>query len=132
MVLLITGRKNRRYIPRVKKKTKAANCVFLTEDRICTNKKSHKYCEKCFEATYCTYRVKEKICENTNDNSDTTSIMKSYRQKGVWITHKTFGKGQVIEVNGQHITVLFDSGIKTEMSLKYCIKNKVIELFSTK
>lgn len=42
------------------KKVKAANCIYLTEDRECQNKKSPNYLAKCFAASYCTFKVKEK------------------------------------------------------------------------
>ena len=40
------------------KKEKAADCIYLTKDRICRNSKCFKNGEKCFVATHCKYRVK--------------------------------------------------------------------------
>ena len=42
------------------KRGKAADCIYLTEDRVCQNKKSPHYLAKCFAASYCTFKVKEK------------------------------------------------------------------------
>ena len=42
------------------KKAKAADCIYLTENRECQNKKSPNYLAKCFAASYCTFKVKEK------------------------------------------------------------------------
>ena len=41
------------------KKSKAADCIYLTENRECQNKKSPHYLSKCFAASYCTFKVKE-------------------------------------------------------------------------
>lgn len=41
------------------KKAKAADCIYLTENRECQNKKSPHYLAKCFAASYCTFKVKE-------------------------------------------------------------------------
>ena len=40
------------------KKEKAADCIYLTKDRICRKGGCPKKGEKCFVATYCKYRVK--------------------------------------------------------------------------
>lgn len=126
MVLLVTGKKNSKFIPRVKKKKKAANCIFLTVDRKCTNKKSPRYCEKCFEATYCTYRIKEKINSVSEDNSEVNEL-KKYRKVGLWITHNFFGRGQIISVKGVHAIIRFNEGKEVEINLEHCIKNNVIK-----
>lgn len=126
MVLLITGKKNSKFIPRVRKKKKAANCIFLTEDRKCTNKKSPRYCEKCFEATYCTYRIKEKDNGSLKNNSE-ADVLRRYRNVGLWITHNFFGRGQIVSVKGVHAIVRFDEGKEVEINLEYCIKNNVIK-----
>lgn len=41
-------------------KAKASNCVYLSEDRVCHNKKSPDYLAKCFAASYCTFKEREK------------------------------------------------------------------------
>ena len=126
MVLLITGKKNSKFIPRVRKKKKAANCIFLTENRKCTNKKSPKYCEKCFEATHCTYRIKEKVNGDCKINSEADALSR-YRNVGLWITHNFFGRGQIVSVKGKHAIVRFNKGKEIEINLEYCIKNNVIK-----
>lgn len=42
------------------RKGKASNCIYLTEDRECRNKKSPNYLAKCFAASYCTFKEKAK------------------------------------------------------------------------
>lgn len=42
------------------KKEKAADCIYLTTDRICQNKESQWYLGKCFIARDCPCRVREK------------------------------------------------------------------------
>ena len=126
MVLLITGKKNSKFIPRVKKKKKAANCIFLTEDRICTNKKSPRYCEKCFEASYCTYRIKETVNSDTK-NIDKADMLKNYKKVGLRVTHNFFGVGQIVSTKGSHAIIRFDSGKEVEINLEYCVKNNVIK-----
>ena len=131
MVVLITGKKNKSFVPRIKKKAKAANCLFLTEDRICTNKKSPRYCEKCFEATYCTYRIKERCNESCKDNGDADKL-RQFRNVGLWIMHNFFGKGQIVSVKGVHAIFRFSTGKEVEINLEYCVKNKIIELLCIK
>ena len=87
MVLLLTGKKNSKFIPRIKKKKKAANCIFLTTKRVCTNKESYKYTCKCFIASYCPLRIKEKPKITPNENKSELEIIKKYRNSGVCITH---------------------------------------------
>ena len=41
-----------------KKKAKAADCIFLTTNRICQNKTCNQYLSKCFVATNCPFRIK--------------------------------------------------------------------------
>lgn len=40
------------------KKEKAADCIYLSEDRICRNRSCIVNGEKCFVATHCRYRIK--------------------------------------------------------------------------
>ena len=127
MVTLLTGKRNKKFVPKKRKKVKAANCIFLTEERICQNKESHKYLSKCFEATYCTYRIKEKNQKVGKKNNVVTSEnYKSYRKKGLQITHCIFGKGQIESVKGKHAVVQFEKGQKIELDLEYCANNKII------
>ena len=48
-----------------RKKEKAANCIYLTNNRICECKKSVYYLEKCFDSTHCPHRVKEEKSKST-------------------------------------------------------------------
>ena len=42
------------------KKEKAADCIYLTNDRICEHKESPYYLSKCFVASYCPKRITSK------------------------------------------------------------------------
>ena len=55
------------------KKTKAADCIYLTESRECQNKKSPHYLAKCFAASYCTFKVKEKDATKIKEPDKKTS-----------------------------------------------------------
>ena len=46
------------------KKEKAANCIYLTTDRICQNKESVYYTQKCFAASYCPLKLKKNESAN--------------------------------------------------------------------
>lgn len=45
------------------KRSKAADCIYLTDDRVCQNKKSYQYLSKCFMASNCPWRMREKDAE---------------------------------------------------------------------
>lgn len=42
------------------KKEKAADCIYLTNDRICQHKQSYYYLSKCFSASCCPLRKRER------------------------------------------------------------------------
>lgn len=42
------------------KRDKAADCIYLTSDRICQHKESNVYLSKCFVAQDCPYRLRQK------------------------------------------------------------------------
>lgn len=42
------------------KKPKASDCIYLSETRECQNKQSPDYLSKCFAASYCTFKLREK------------------------------------------------------------------------
>lgn len=48
------------------------------------------------------------------------------KKKGNTIVHKTFGKGVVQEIDGDIITVLFQSGEPIKLSVEACIKNGMV------
>lgn len=95
-----------------KKKDKAADCVFLSEARICHNEKSQQYLAKCFIASCCPLRVKENELEAhlqkqaelaqeesaKNKKSKIIKISCSLPEKCVMYS-KRFGKGKFIGFN---------------------------------
>ena len=56
-----------------RKKEKAANCIYLTNNRICECKKSVYYLEKCFDSTHCPHRVKEENPKTKTESKTTVS-----------------------------------------------------------
>lgn len=58
------------------KKEKAADCAFLTQERICQNKKSAQYLTKCFIASICPHRM-------TQNKFEIQEIAKKVGQKAV-------------------------------------------------
>lgn len=94
-----------------RKKKKAANCKYLTNSRMCKNEKSPCYLAKCFEATWCTYRVKEKqvpsekqqenpiASTNNKKNQDKYKGIKCSLPMGIEITNKKKSKGKLVKYN---------------------------------
>jgi len=102
------------------KKEKAANCKYLDRDRICQNKNSEVYMTKCFRASWCTLRIKEKLPIET-DSSKLTKKEKriiSIRcslPKGTPVTMISNGKhGTFVSFDKEkmYVTVLFDKEAK--------------------
>lgn len=100
-----------------KKKNKAADCIFLTEDRICTCKKSVYFTEKCFSATYCPHRQKENIPEQNIVaakqkivTNKTETIINCTLPMNCSVYSKKWGNGEYIlfEKAKKFITISFD------------------------
>ena len=94
------------------KKTKAADCIYLTETRICHNKKAPHYLAKCFAATYCTYKVKEKDAVKIKEPDKktvlpapkpvavpTTKQMQCSLPLGCKMTNAKYGEGKYVGYN---------------------------------
>ena len=93
------------------KKEKAADCIYLDKNRICRKKSCHLNGEKCFVATHCKYRVKEK------DAPKPTSKPKEWTcslPKQCTVFSKAFGIGTYINCDHKRkiISVAFDCGMK--------------------
>lgn len=103
-------------------------CIYLDETRICRCEKSPRYTEKCFEATWCTYKTEGKYYSKQKNKKHSSS--KNVREKIVLnekqhllktqlceinriIYHLKFGKGKVVSYSENWIVVLFDMGEKT-------------------
>ena len=54
-------------------------CIYLDETRICRCEKSPRYTEKCFEATWCTYKTKGKYYSKQKNKKHSSS--KNVREK---------------------------------------------------
>ena len=116
----------------VKSPKKKETCIYLDETRICRCKKSPRYTEKCFEATWCTYKIKGKYQSSSKKKkpssarekksiSTTKKIILTDEQTllktqlcnvGKTVYHTRYGKWEVISYSESHITVLFDIGEK--------------------
>lgn len=89
------------------KKEKAADCVYLTKDRICRNSKCFKNGEKCFVATRCKYRVR---AENAPKPVQQEAEWQCSLPKKCIIYHDTYKVGEYISCNPQYklIEIRFD------------------------
>lgn len=103
------------------KKAKAADCIYLTKDRICQNKKSPEYMGKCFVATTCPLRVRQKEADRRNTSSTQSAPKKEPPIKkircslpiGCEMYSNAFGQGKLIDYDesGMHISVQFEKKI---------------------
>lgn len=98
-----------------RKKEKAANCIYLTEDRICRNSKCVQYGEKCFVATHCPYRIREKK-QDQKSNTKTGQILKinCTIPVGSIVYSQIYGKGKYLSFDKQFriISVKYETGVK--------------------
>ena len=109
----------------VKKKEKAADCIFLDKERICRNKASIKYCEKCFVASICKHRIKQHEVEALKaappppppapKKAGKIVSIDCTLKEGCEIRHKVYGKGKFCEFNKEQrtISVEFKQGKKS-------------------
>lgn len=104
------------------KKEKAADCIFLTEQRICLNKACHLYGEKCFVAAHCKYRLKDGEAPVAPPQKDIEQPARSKKIVSINCTlppnctiySKAFGQGHYVgfDKTNMIIAVEFESGIK--------------------
>ena len=94
------------------KKEKAADCIYLTKERICRNSGCLKYGEKCFVATHCQYRVKRK---EAAEQIQKKPEWKCSLRKHCTVFNKTYGVGEYIGCDEANrlITVKFDTCVKS-------------------
>lgn len=102
-----------------KKKAKPANCIYMTEDRICQHKKSQQYLSKCFMASYCSLRVKESGVKHQTENTNTSKKLKIIKIKcslplNCQMHSKILGDGEYISYDEDNmlISVQFGKEIK--------------------
>lgn len=99
-----------------KKKAKASNCIYLTEDRICKNKKSEYYLSKCFVASYCPlkkskspekkknyvkYAKEEKVTKYNCTLPLNTIVHSSFFGDGKYIEYDSKNMHIVVDFNGK-------------------------------
>ena len=89
------------------KKEKAADCIYLTKERICRNRRCIKNGEKCFVATNCKYRVR---AEDAPKPEPIKPKWKCSLPKGCIIYHNTYKVGEYIGCDHQNklIEIRFD------------------------
>ena len=93
------------------KKEKAADCIYLTKDRICRNRSCIKNGEKCFVASHCKYRVRA---------ADAPALVQPTREwtcslpEECVVYNKTHGIGRYIgfDLASHVITIEFDTCTK--------------------
>ena len=95
-----------------KKKEKAADCIYLTTDRICQCKDSYYYTLKCFSATHCPVRVKEneKILTEIKPPKKEQVIINCTLPKNCVVHSKRWNDGKYVryEKENRHITISFN------------------------
>lgn len=96
------------------KKEKAADCIYLSKDRICQKRGCERHDEKCFDATVCRHRVREKDAKKTGQIK---TEWKCSLPPGCTVFSKTQGVGQYIGCDKDYhlIVVKFDDCIQRYM-----------------
>ena len=104
------------------KKEKAANCIYLTTNRTCRNKESLYYLEKCFVASCCPLKVKEKGSKEllSKKNGQLVPVKKELNSKRIQCTlppkcpvqNKFFGSGAFVGYREESKIILVQFGEK--------------------
>ena len=105
------------------KKKKAADCIYLTTDRICRNKHSYYYLSKSFDASNCCLRVKEKDVKKPaqiNQPKQSTTVEKKPQIKSIKCTlpkrcpiySEAYGKGKFVGYNELSMIISVQFGTK--------------------
>ena len=105
-----------------RKKEKAADCIYLTTDRICQNKKSIQYLGKCFIASDCPLRLRQAQANEIERRKTLLSAQQKKEPKIIsiqctlpkrcYVFSKTFGKGKYIEYNEESMIIAVKFGEK--------------------
>ena len=115
------------------KKTKAADCYYLDGKRTCNNKKCPQYWLQCFDATHCSFRLREKDAERLEKKDSDLSVaaMISHIKKigctlpiGCPIYSKAFGEGKLVEYNETSKTIRVAFG---EKEIKFIYPQAIME-----
>ncbi len=119
------------------KKEKAADCVYLTTDRICQNKQSYYYLAKCFSASSCPLRMKEKDAREYITKKSSTqpvAVKREPRIKRIKCTipadcpvySETFGKGKFVGYNEPSMIISIQFGTEVK---RFQYPNAILEKF---
>ena len=94
------------------KKEKAADCIYLTKDRICRNRNCILNGEKCFVATHCKYRKK---AADAPKPVQPKRAWKCSLPKYCTVFSKTQGVGEYISCDKENhvITVKFEKSVQS-------------------
>lgn len=110
-----------------RKKEKTADCKYLDEHRMCLNVKSPCFMSKCFEATMCTYRVRENNLEvedlKHNNKPNAKKQVKKKKQTctlpiGCKIKHDNYGIGKLVSYDKEKSLMTIRFGLQ-ETKFKY-------------
>lgn len=96
------------------KREKAADCIYLSKDRICRNRECIINGEKCFVATHCRYRVKKADGTKAQPPAPSPAWVCSL-PRGCYIYHKESNAvGEYVGCNSgaKTIAIKFDDGVK--------------------
>ena len=121
-----------------KKKHKVADCIYLSDDRICNNKDSVQYLSKCFIASYCHLRVKEADAEKHAKikAAQTTSKPKQPEIKEIKCTlplnchihSNKFGNGKFVGYDENSMLIYVQFGDKT---IRFQYPNAILQKYIT-
>ena len=97
------------YIPPNPKDEKEIDCIYAAYDRICRNKKSTQYLEKCFSPNRCPLRLRKKDAEEAKKQAPPPAPTPKKElpirkincslPKGCKVYSNAFGKGKVVDYN---------------------------------
>ncbi len=96
------------------KKKKASDCIYLTTDRICQNKNSVQYLAKCFIASDCPLKIREKDAQTLVNKTPPPPTpkkelpikkIKCSLPKGCRIFSNKFGKGRYVDYNEESMII---------------------------
>lgn len=101
-----------------KKKGKAADCIYLTTDRMCQNKKSTQYLNKCFIASSCPVRKRENeisLKETKVNNSQKIKKINCTLPVNCSMFSERLGKGKYVGYNEEQMIISVQFGDKTKL-----------------
>ena len=111
-----------------KRKDKVSDCVFLSEERICGNKKSPYYLSKCFIATTCPLRMRSEEQEKADKRDEVLRAVAEKQRKIIAIPctlppqckiySKAYGEGVFLSYTSANRIITLDFNGK-QIKFKY-------------